>query len=213
MWFFMAALLGAFITSIYTGRMVFVTFFGDEKTHVAHVPGKGITIPLVVLAILSLAGGFIELPHTLGHITIFSDFLDPVVPTTVLREGAEASEWIIQLIAAVVALLGVYVSYVFYVKKPALADEMKNRGQALHAFWLGGWGFDTLYNTVFVRPFVYLATVNKRDVIDRLYDGMVLMAEWFHALLSATQNGRLRWYVLGIVIGALFILTLTILTG
>ena len=80
-YFFLAALMGAFITSVYTFRMVFITFFGEAKTQVGHPAGKSITIPLVILAVLSLVGGFIELPHTLGHVELFSDFLRPVLPT------------------------------------------------------------------------------------------------------------------------------------
>ena len=60
-WFFLAALAGAFITSVYTFRMIFLTFFGEEKTHVSHVPGSLIHVPLIVLATLSTLAGFIEL--------------------------------------------------------------------------------------------------------------------------------------------------------
>ncbi|NIT56697.1 MAG: NADH-quinone oxidoreductase subunit L, partial [Aliifodinibius sp.] len=64
-WFYVIALLGAFITSIYTFRMVFITFFGEAKSEVDHRPGNRIKIPLVVLGVLSIIGGFIETPHTL----------------------------------------------------------------------------------------------------------------------------------------------------
>ena len=210
-WFFLCALLGALITSVYTGRMVFITFFGEEKTHVSHHPGKAITIPLIILAFLSLFGGFIELPHTFGHVTVFSDLLSPVIPATVLREGVQSSEWIVQLIAAMVALAGVYVAYVFYLKKPVLADQAKAAAPGTHQFWLEGWGFDKLYNLLFVKPFVYLSSINKQDFIDSFYDGLVSVAGVFHTILAATQNGRLRWYVLGIVIGAMLILSLALL--
>src|SRR5690606_22960666 len=60
---FAAALLGAFITSVYTARMVFLTFFGEAKSQVGNRPGMLMTFPLAVLAVLSLVGGFIELPH------------------------------------------------------------------------------------------------------------------------------------------------------
>ncbi|MDX5437738.1 MAG: NADH-quinone oxidoreductase subunit L, partial [Pontibacter sp.] len=73
--FYAAALLGAFVTSIYTFRMVFITFYGEEKTHISHMPGFWIKMPLVVLAILSVVGGFIELPHNFAHFTLFTDFL------------------------------------------------------------------------------------------------------------------------------------------
>ena len=74
----MAGLFGAFITSIYTFRMVFVTFFGVSKMDVSYRPGLRITIPLIVLAFLSLGGGFVELPDTLGSLHLFSDLLKTV---------------------------------------------------------------------------------------------------------------------------------------
>jgi NADH-quinone oxidoreductase subunit L len=84
-WFYLAALIGAFITAIYTFRMVFLTFFGEEKTHVGHPAGSLMTVPLIILAVLSLVGGFIDLPHNMGHVTLFSDFLTPILHAVDLR--------------------------------------------------------------------------------------------------------------------------------
>ncbi len=207
-WFFLAALLGAFITSIYTFRMLFITFYGTEKTHVGHAPGKLISIPLIVLAVLSLVGGFIELPPTLGHFTLLSDLLSPVLPSISLKENVESMEWLMQAIAAVVALSGVYVAYLFYVKKPEWSDKIKASGKTLHQFWFSGWGFDALYNFLFVRPFVFLSNVNKNDVVDKIYEGLVSVANGFNRLFVFTQNGILRWYLMGIVIGGIMIVTI-----
>jgi NADH-quinone oxidoreductase subunit L len=211
-WFFVAALTGAFITSIYTFRMVFLTFFGEAKTPVGHHTHRSINIPLVVLAILSLVGGFIELPHTLGHVTIFSDFLRPVLPETQVRSGVSEMEWFIQLIAAVVSLSGVYIAYVLYLKNPALSARLKVSLAPLHHIWHSGWGFDALYNTLFVRPFVSIAKLNKNDAIDKIYDGIVGLSESINRALSWFQSGILRWYITGIVAGAILILTYRLFT-
>lgn len=212
LWFFVAALMGAFITSIYTFRMVFVTFFGEAKTAIGHHAGKLITIPLILLAILSSVGGFIELPHTLGHLQLFSDFLEPVLPAVVLQGGVTTStEWTVQLFTIVLSLIGVYLAYHYYVKKPAQAREIKRSFEGLHRFWFSGWGFDALYDIVFVRPFVFLAKVNKRDVVDSLYTLIVSLTDSLHAIFASTQRGILRWYVMSIVLGAILILTLGLL--
>ena len=73
-----AGLFGAFITSIYTFRMVFLTFFGELKTPVSHKPGAKMLAPLIILAVLSIIGGFVELPETLGNQPLFSNFLRTV---------------------------------------------------------------------------------------------------------------------------------------
>jgi NADH-quinone oxidoreductase subunit L len=213
LWFFLAALIGAFVTAIYTFRMVFLTFFGEEKTHVSHPAGALMTTPLVVLAILSIVGGFIELPHTLGHLELFSDFLRPVLPHTELRPGAESSEWIIQLTAAALCLIGIYVAHYFYRQRADLRGELKNSMIVLNRFWFNGWHFDTLYDLVFVKPFVYLSRINKNDGIDRMYEGIVAIVNFFHARLAQTQNGTMRWYIMGIVIGAIVVLSLGLIIG
>jgi NADH-quinone oxidoreductase subunit L len=211
-WFFLAALIGAFITSIYTFRMVFVTFFGDAKTSVGHHTGKLMNVPMIILAILSIVGGFIELPHTLGHVELFSGFLKSVFPAITLQPNATTGlEWTVQLITIALSLAGIYIAYYFYLKKPEMSGKLKTSLGGLHHLWFTGWGFDALYNTVLVRPFVFLATVNKRDVIDKFYALIVAASEELHHLFAKTQGGILRWYVMSIVIGAILILTLGLL--
>jgi NADH-quinone oxidoreductase subunit L len=211
-WFFLAALAGAFITSIYTFRMVFVTFFGEVKTTVGHHTGKLMNVPMIILAVLSLVGGFIELPHTLGHLELFSDYLKPVFPTITLQADATTGlEWTVQLITIVLSLGGIYIAYYFYLKKPEMSARLKASVESLHHLWFKGWGFDALYNVAFVRPFVFLATVNKQDVIDKFYALIVSASEALHHLFAKTQGGILRWYVMSIVVGAILILTLGLL--
>jgi NADH-quinone oxidoreductase subunit L len=167
----------------------------------------------VVLAVLSLVGGFIELPHNFGHLVLFSDFLLPVLPAIPVREAFGPSEWLIQLLAATFSLLGVYLAYLVYRRRPALLTrlEQSRPAMALHRFWLSGWGFDKLYDTLVVRPFVFLATVNKNDVIDTFYSGLAAGARLLNRGLVQTQNGILRWYMMGIVVGALLVITLSLL--
>lgn len=210
-WFYLAALIGAFVTAIYTFRMVFLTFFGEEKTHVGHTAGSLITIPLIVLAALSILGGFIEMPHNMGHLTMLSDFLSPVLPAVELRPGVESSEWLMQVIAAVLTLLGVYVAYFFYMKRADLRAEIKGGTYELNRFWFSGWGFDALYDIIVVQPYTYLSRVNKNDFIDRMYSGLVSVAEFFHRIFAKSQSGIMRWYIMGIVVGAVLILSLGLL--
>jgi NADH-quinone oxidoreductase subunit L len=207
-WFYLAALIGAFVTAIYTFRMVFLTFFGEEKTHMGHHAGGLMTMPLIILAVLSVIGGFIEIPHNMGHVTLFSNFLAPVLPVAEVRQGVEAYEWIFQGVAALLCVVGIYVAYFFYMRRQDLRAEIKGATYQLNRFWFSGWGFDALYDIVFVRPYVYLSRANKRDFLDKAYDGMVQGAEFFHTIFARTQSGVMRWYIMGIVIGAVLILSL-----
>jgi NADH-quinone oxidoreductase subunit L len=210
-WFFLAALTGAFVTSIYTFRMIFLTFFGEEKTHVHHHPGNLIHIPLIILAVLSLIGGFIDIPHNIAHFQPFTNLLSPVLPAVEMKEGIEAYEWIVQIVAALLGFAGIYIAYYFYMKRQDQRAELKQSMIVMNRFWYSGWGFDTLYDTLFVKPFVTIASVNKQDFVDKVYEGIVSTTEFFHGIFARTQSGIMRWYIMGIVIGAIFILAVGLL--
>jgi NADH-quinone oxidoreductase subunit L len=192
--------------------MVFVTFFGTPKMEVGHAIGRTMTTPLLVLAALSVVGGFIELPHTMGHVQLFSSFLGTALPATNVAEGMDSVEWMVQLFSIVLSLTGIYIAYHFYVKKPILGDQVKARVPALYHLWFKGWGFDILYDTLFVRPFVVLSTWNKMDLVDRLYAWIVDLTSVLSRFVAAAQTGVLRWYLVSIVIGALLLLTLGLMS-
>jgi NADH-quinone oxidoreductase subunit L len=206
--FFLVALSGAFLTAVYTTRMVVLTFYGEAKTELHHHPGRRMTIPLMILGTLSIVAGFVELPHTFGHITIFSDFLKPVLPETILKAGIASSEWIIQLVAALVTMSGVYLGYTIYYKQVDRHIALRNKIRSLHEFLLYGWGFDALYNALFVKPFIWISAINKDDVVDKFYEGLGWITNAFHDVFVKTQSGIVRWYIMGIVIGAVIILAI-----
>src|SRR5687768_14352463 len=81
------ALTGAFITALYTTRLMLVVFWGEMKTPISAYPERLMTVPLIILAFLSIVAGFIEWPHNFVHMTIFSDLVQKVLPATVLKEG------------------------------------------------------------------------------------------------------------------------------
>lgn len=199
--FWIVSIVGAFITAMYTARMMLLVFWGKEKTHVHHRPGLNMMIPLYILAVLSTLAGFIELPHTLGHLTLLSDLLRPVLPATVTEHGSVAMEWGSQGIAALLTLTGIYI--VWKVLPIPFPKEVKT-------FWKNGWGFDDVYHLLFVQPFVQLARLNRKDVVDKAYTGLAAVTKYFHRMMSATQSGILRWYIMGIVMGAVVILSVII---
>ena len=208
-----AGLLGAFITSLYSFRMVFVTFFGATKMDVSHRPGARMIAPLMVLAVLSIIGGFIELPETLGHTNLFSDFLSPVFPDPAVHHADAGNELIFQVIASLVSLSGIAFAYLLYLLRPQMAEKLAQApaGAVLQRFWFSGWGFDRLYDTLFVRPFEWIARINKDDVIDSGYTGIARLNRVVHGVLSKTQTGSIRWYAMGIAFGAVVFLGIIVI--
>ncbi len=201
-----AGWIGAFITAIYTFRMVFITFYGDKRSEISHKPGWLIKIPLIILAVLSLIGGFIELPDTMGHFTIFSSFLNMTLPVVKTIEGG-VRELTLQIIVSVTALLGVYIAFRLYIKIPvSKAEDVKQ--SLIQKFFFSGWGFDRFYDRIFVRPIVFLAKINKNDFIDYIYTFIVWLNRILNQVLARTQTGKIRWYAMGIVLGAVITLTI-----
>ena len=118
-WLWGAGLVGALLTSLYTFRMVFITFFGRTGQEVSRPPGWAMQFPLLVLAILSLIGGFVEIPRTMGDVPLLSEFLQSALPPTVTRTGI-GQEAALQSAAGLVSLLGIYLAYVMFFRQPEL---------------------------------------------------------------------------------------------
>ena len=163
------------------------------------------TVPLIILAVLSVIGGFIELPASMGNIHMFSDLIRNTLPTVVLK-NVEQLEWVFQVISSLIALSGIYLAYRFYYLKPAFIDSFHR--SMLNHFFEKGFEFDKLYDVVFVKPIVWLSEVDKKDFIDLLNISVANLAIRLNLILSIAQNGKLRWYLLSFAIGIAFILTL-----
>jgi NADH-quinone oxidoreductase subunit L len=188
-----ADLLGALLTAIYAFRVVFVVFFGPERKGVTRPGGWSLGLPLVVLAIFAVIGG------------IFRPAALPQSPPKVLAGVGTALELLLPL-------LGIGLAWLFWVRKPAWSQRLAQAPavEAVRRFWLAGWGFDWLYDRLFVRPYVWLARLDREDVVDYLYRFLAWVAADLHQTLRRSQNGRLRWYAGGLVLGALILLLLVV---
>ena len=200
----LAGIVGALLTALYSFRMIFITFYGETKTQPSFLPGKLMTIPLIILSVLSLIGGFVELPASFGNFHLFSKLVDNTLPVMVAR-GDEHLEMIFQFLSAIVALTGIYIAYIIYFKKPALSAPFSH--SLVNRFFEKGWGFDKLYDILFVKPVVWLSVIDKKDFFDLWNIGLARLALFFNRTLSVTQNGKMRWYLLSFVIGIAIILT------
>ncbi|WP_143310447.1 NADH-quinone oxidoreductase subunit L [Chitinophaga vietnamensis] len=210
--YWLAALLGALLTGMYTFRMFFLVFYGEAKTQVHHIPGPAMMIPLYILAVLSTVAGFIELPHTMGHLALFSQWLQPVLPPVQMLHESAGMEWTSQVLSALLALSGIGLAYAWVIRRPqGMSDFLEMPAIAwLRGCWARGWDFDFVYDMLLVRPFVRLSRMNRRDLVDKLYTGLAWLMERCHNALARTQSGLLRWYVMGVVLGAVTILSVLI---
>ena len=141
-------LLTALMTAFYSFRLVFVTFWGESKVDPAHAghihePSKTMTIPLLILAVLSILAGYIGIP----------EFLAPAFPGSDgggHHEGAAATG--IMVAATAMGLLGIAAAYFVYVMSPGLPDRLAAQWQSLYQLSLNKWFVDEAYEQTVTKP-------------------------------------------------------------
>ncbi|WP_312922286.1 NADH-quinone oxidoreductase subunit L [Stutzerimonas nitrititolerans] len=196
-----AGLAGAFLTSLYTFRLIFIAFHGEAKTE-AHA-GRGLAhnLPLVVLIVLSTFLGALIVPPLAG-----------VLPQSVGHAGGEAKHSL-EIASGAIALAGILLAALLFLGKRGLVSAIAQSapGRFLSAWWYAAWGFDWLYDKLFVQPYLWLTHLLARDPIDATIGLVPRTARRSHVLLSRSETGQLRWYALSIVGGAVLLLGIVLL--
>ncbi|WNV02925.1 NADH-quinone oxidoreductase subunit L [Candidatus Methylospira mobilis] len=185
-----AGIAGALLTALYSARLILVAFLGPEHGQVKEDLPATITMPLVLLALLAMFGGRLKMP---------------LVPALDCSEPESTVVWI----TALMPWVGIFAAYLIYGRGAGFIKRLNENAivSALQRFCFNGCGFDALYSRLLVQPFLWLAAVNKRDVIDTFYRDLVALVMAGHRLLALTQNGRLRWYAAAMVCGVVAGLT------
>ena len=199
------ALAGVFLTALYTFRMIFLVFFGQQNSQVTSKPGQAMVIPCLVLAFLSIAGGYIRTP--------FASYLSTVLPWNPgTARSTSFGEMFSEGIVTLVFLLGLYLAYVFFLRRRDYSTALASSpaGGILHRFWFSDWGMDWLYDRLFVRPVVWTANIGKGDLIDGFYDSIAWVNKIAWLGMSRTQSGRLRWYAAAIAAGTIVLIGVVI---
>jgi NADH-quinone oxidoreductase subunit L len=206
-----AAMVGVVLTSIYSFRMLFLVFLSPAKQELKARPGALIQVPLLLLAVPAALLGFLETPRTLGDVRLFTRFLSTALPATIPESGSPASELMLIVPSTVAALLGVGLAYLAYLRsrKPD-GRALAMAARPLRRFLFVGWGFDAAYDLLLVRPWVWLARISRKDVVDYLFRLIAALSRLLHRLLSRTQSGLLRRYLLALALGAVAILALVV---
>jgi NADH-quinone oxidoreductase subunit L len=201
-----AGILTAGLTAFYSFRLVFVTFWGESRIdphHAGHVREQPlvVTAPLVVLAVLSIATGYLGIP----------EFLQQAFPGSEGGGHHGAAATGIMLAATLAGVIGIAAAYVFYVKSPDYPDRLMNRWQALYRGSLNKWYVDEAYDKAFVNPTFVLADRmwKKVDVaiIDNAVNGVARGFAWWGWMARLIQTGETQNYALSMTMGAVIILT------
>uniref|UniRef100_UPI0036D7C98C NADH-quinone oxidoreductase subunit L n=1 Tax=Photorhabdus sp. RM322S TaxID=3342825 RepID=UPI0036D7C98C len=196
----LAGLAGAFMTSLYTFRMIFIVFHGEAKTK-AH-PVKGIThhLPLLVLLVLSTFVGALIAPPLAG-----------VLPQD--HATGDTGKMMLEVVSGVVAVAGILLAMALYLGKRQLVNSVAQSapGRFFSVWWFNAWGFDVLYDWVFVKPFKSITHLLRNDPLNSLMNIPAVLSRWSNKGLSLSENGQVRWYVASMGLGAVLVLALLLL--
>jgi NADH-quinone oxidoreductase subunit L len=219
--FWLVGVVTAALTAFYMFRLVYLTFFGEGRydRHTAehlHESPKVMTMPLVVLAVLSVVGGWIGIPHVLGGGAWFENFLEPVMASA-SGAGQEAAghadvslEYILMAVAVVLVLASIYAAYNLYVKNPARAGSIRKSLSGLHKAVYNKYWVDEFYGATIVRPVVngsiFLWKIADVLIIDGIANGLARLVGDMSETFRRMQAGYLRGYLTVFLIGVVLVI-------
>jgi NADH-quinone oxidoreductase subunit L len=212
------ASFSAALTAIYMCRLLYITFFGEfrgthEQDHHVHESPLTMTVPLIVLGVLSLLGGLLNTPHVLALTgeQWMAHFFSPVIPTGG-HEAAHldaATEYALMGVASLIAIIALVASYFIYQKKENLpvADAAQ---QGLPKLFAHKFYVDEIYDTLFSKPIQKLSKGLHyyADIwaLDGLVNGIGVGIDRVGKVFRGLQNGNIEYYLLGMVVGVVSVI-------
>src|ERR1700682_4628787 len=216
-------LLTALLTSFYMFRLIFLTFHGkprydEHKVH-PHESPKSMLVPLLILAMLSIFGGWMAAPAFWGGPDYFAKFLEPVFAQGSIGNAetaettAHALETPLAIVAVITALLGFAMAFWLYLRQPGKPEQLAKSMRGLYDLLLHKYYVDEIYAALIVKPLLWVSrsvlwqTVDVR-AIDATVNGIADGALDIGDGVRHTQSGNTRSYAVWVVIGALVIIAI-----
>ena len=221
---FYLGLSAAFLTALYSWRLIFMTFHGkpraDQKTmsHVHEAP-KSMMIPLVILALGAIFAGLIAASWMVGDAAeSFWGEAITILPANDNLEAAHHLGFAVKASPTVIAVLGILLAWYLYVRRPDIPERLATMHAPLYAFLLNKWYFDHLYDYVLVRPAKFVGWALWRGGDGRVIDGFG--PDGFASVVvnlarraSGLQSGYLYHYAFAMLIGVAALVSWFLLTG
>jgi len=223
LWVF--GVIGAMFTSFYMFRMLFLTFYGKfrgthEQEHHLHESPSSITIPLIILAILSIVGGFINIPEIMGGGHWLESFLAPVFEKSTLLEKVDknylsvSTEWILMGVSVAVAVFALGWAYGKYITKAQLPAADTEELPAFTSLSYNKFYIDEIYDMLIRKPLDALSVFFYKIVdqlgIDGFVNGLGKGSLEASKDLRLLQSGNVGFYIFVMVIGIVALLVYNI---
>ena len=198
-WMFWVGTFTAGLTAFYVFRCLFLTFFGQYRGHAHHPPHESppvMWIPLAILALLSLGGGFIAIPH----------YLEPV-----LGHAGEAHDPTLVIIATSAGLIGIAIAAWMYLLAPAVPDAIARNFKGLYNFVYNKFYVDEAYNAAVIQPVIegsriFLWRGVDAGLIDGIVNGAGKRSRGLGGILRLAQSGNIRNYAAWVVMGSILVI-------
>lgn len=218
------AVLASLLTVFYMFRLLYLTFFGKTRSAAStidhiHESPRSMAIPLVVLAILSFVGGFMNVPEVLNGTAWLQQYLSPVFESSAspaTHHLEHSTEYLLMGIVVAMTFIVIAFAYLRFVKRghvPVEDKQMAGFMQTLYAKYY----IDEIYDFVIVRPLHWLAkicdSVIEKLAIDKVVNAVGSLVTMSSHMLRRLQTGSIGFYIFIMVISIIVILTFTTVTG
>ncbi|NUM58358.1 MAG: NADH-quinone oxidoreductase subunit L [Bdellovibrionaceae bacterium] len=216
--------IGAAMTAFYMTRLMCLTFWGKSRVPKSVHPHESptlMTIPLIVLGILSVVGGWVGIPEVIGHSlgdipNLLEHWLHPVIkPIPNLTEAEHSMEWMLMGVSVSLATISAFIAYHFYVKSPETPEKIANSIKPLYNLISKKYLVDELYFGTIINP---LINGSKRlwmfidvNFIDKITYVISDLVRGGGGVVRALQTGNLQQYAMLIGIGIVIALSIIIM--
>ena len=222
-WLWLIGVVTAGITSFYMFRLIFMTFHGTSRLdhgteHHVHESPPVMAIPLIVLAVLSIIGGWIGLPEGVLWGDAFKRFLDPVfmrrstleVPEVMIDVHRFSASITLSVIALTAGLIGIFLAWMLYIRHPELPGRIADRARGLRELLWRKYYIDEIYDIFISRPLFWTSThvLNEgidHSVIDGIVNGSGSAVEGGGEATRKIESGNVQHYAFVYLIGAVAI--------
>ena len=206
----LAGMIGAGLTAFYMTRLYILTFRGKsrlshEAEHHLHESPPAMIVPLAVLAVLSIVGGYVGLPFQEGG-HVLTRWLHPVIAHEA-HHLSESTEWALMAGSVGVGLLGMFLAFRAYLWSPDLATGLRARLEGVHRLLENKYWVDEVYHAIVVRPLMRVSEWLWRfwdaKIVDGIVNGVGYTIEGGSAILKLFQTGFVGTYALFITLGVI----------
>ena len=204
--FWILGVLGAGLTAFYMTRLMSLTFWGKRSKDFRAYPHESpftMTLPLILLGFLSIIGGYIGIPHFLGHFHLLESWL-PKMPLPGLTAPDTKVELLMMAISVTIALLSASFAFWLYVKKQG-QFHLGLALQKIHKLIANKYWIDEIYDMFIVKPFIYLSRklwdVIDISIIDKTTYRITDLIRSSGVSLGHLQNGNLQQYAMYMLLG------------